>query len=237
MALPNPWYASWIAINTVYLERSGTSARLTLSLTRFPDDGRANLCTFVTFQRKTHFAFHRRTVEFRTRNFYFKVTKQNVCHARKRVMQSLKFARNSNMTNCPKWPNLSSDRRSCMSRICFVVFCRKLRISTLTYCRHLDIGTHPPGMALPRTAQVRLDRLHIRLGRFRSCLHKWNIAPSASCDLWRRRTDRWPCCPSLSNPAAIDLCIAWRFWMTTMEWLLNTWPRSSAVNQWIGRTG
>ena len=90
------------------------------------------------------------------------------------------FARNSNMTNCPKWPNLSSDRRFYMSRICFAVFCRKLRISTLTYCRHLDIGTHPPGMALLKTARFRLDRLHIRLGRFRSCLHKWIMAPSAA---------------------------------------------------------
>jgi len=47
------------------LERSGTSARLTLVLTRFPDDGRANFCTLVTFQRKTHFTFHRRNVHRR----------------------------------------------------------------------------------------------------------------------------------------------------------------------------
>jgi len=60
------------------LERSGTSARLTLALTRFPDDGSANFRTFVTFQRKTHFTFHRQTVPFGTDNFYFKVTKQNV---------------------------------------------------------------------------------------------------------------------------------------------------------------
>ena len=64
------------------------------------------------------------------------------------------------MTNCPKWPNLSSDRRFCMSRICFAVFCRKLRISTLSYCRHLDIGTHPLGMALLRTARFRLPPPH-----------------------------------------------------------------------------
>jgi len=136
------------------------------------------------------------------------------------------FAHNSNMTNYPKWPNLSSDRRFCMSRICFAVFYKKLRISTLTYCRHLDIGTHPLGMALLKTARFRLNRLHIRLGRFRSCLHKWIMALSAACDLWRRRTDRWPCCPSLSNPSCIDLCIPWRFWMTTIEWLLNTCPEA-----------
>jgi len=134
------------------------------------------------------------------------------------------FACNSNMTNCPKWSNLSSDRRFCMSRICFAVFCRKLRISKLTNCRNLDIGTHPLGMALLRTARFGLDRLHISLGRFLSFLHKWIMALSAACDLWHRRTDRWQCCPSLSNPSGIDLCIAWRFWMTTIEWLLNTYP-------------
>ena len=42
------------------MERSGTSARLTLAFTRFPDDGSANFCTLVTFQRKIHFTFHRR---------------------------------------------------------------------------------------------------------------------------------------------------------------------------------
>ena len=60
MALRNPWYASWIAINRAYMERSGASARLTLALTRFPDDGSANFFTLVTFQRKTYFTFHRR---------------------------------------------------------------------------------------------------------------------------------------------------------------------------------
>jgi len=29
-----------------------------LRFTRFPDDGSANLCTLVTFQRKTYFTFH-----------------------------------------------------------------------------------------------------------------------------------------------------------------------------------
>jgi len=47
------------------LERSGTSARLTLELTRFPDDSSADFRTLVTFQRKTHFTFHRRHVHRR----------------------------------------------------------------------------------------------------------------------------------------------------------------------------
>jgi len=39
------------------------------------------------------------------------------------------------------------------------------------------IGTHPPGMTLPRTAWVRLNRLRTGIGRFRSCLHKWGYNP------------------------------------------------------------
>ena len=41
-----------------------------------------------------------------------------------------------------------------------------------------EVDAHPPGMALPRTALVRLKRLRIGVGRFRSCLHKWGMVPS-----------------------------------------------------------
>jgi len=44
-----------------------------------------------------------------------------------------------------------------------------------------DISTHPAGIALPRTAWVRLNRFRNHVGRFRSCLHKWDKAPSAAC--------------------------------------------------------
>ena len=37
---------------------------------------------------------------------------------------------------------------------------------------HIFIPTHPPGMALPRTACVQLNHLHTGVTRFRSCLHK-----------------------------------------------------------------
>jgi len=47
---------------------------------------------------------------------------------------------------------------------------------------HPDTGTHPPGMTLPRTAWVRLNRLRTGVGRFRSCLYKWNMASSAVCE-------------------------------------------------------
>ena len=46
-----------------------------------------------------------------------------------------------------------------------------------------DTGTHPfPGMTLPRKAWVRLNRLRTGVGRFRSCLYKWGMAPSAACE-------------------------------------------------------
>jgi len=44
------------------------------------------------------------------------------------------------------------------------------------------IGIHPPGMALPRTAWVRLDRPHVHVGRFRSWLHRCGMAPSGVCE-------------------------------------------------------
>jgi len=44
-----------------------------------------------------------------------------------------------------------------------------------------DIGTQPPGMALPRTVWVWLNHLCTSVGRVRS-LHKWGMAPSAACE-------------------------------------------------------
>jgi len=129
------------------------------------------------------------------------------------------FARNSNITNCPKWPNLSPDRRFCIPRNCFAVFCRKLRISTLTYYRHPPSRNGPAkNSASPAWPPPHPSRTFPLLPT------QMEYCPSAACDLWRRRTDRWPCCLSLSNPSGIDLCIAWRFWMTTIERLLNTCP-------------
>jgi len=51
------------------------------------------------------------------------------------------------------------------------------RLSTLIP----DTGTHTPGMTLPRRAYVRLNRLRTGVGRFRSCLYKWDTASSAAC--------------------------------------------------------
>ena len=45
-----------------------------------------------------------------------------------------------------------------------------------------DVGFPPPGVDLPRLAWVRLNRLRTGVGRFRSSMHKWGLAPSAACE-------------------------------------------------------
>jgi len=44
------------------------------------------------------------------------------------------------------------------------------------------VGTHLLGMARPITALIPLNRLRTGVGRFRSCLCKWGMAPSAACE-------------------------------------------------------
>jgi len=46
---------------------------------------------------------------------------------------------------------------------------------------HPRVGVHLPGMALPRITWIRL-RLRTDVGRFRSCLYKWSMTPSAACE-------------------------------------------------------
>jgi len=41
---------------------------------------------------------------------------------------------------------------------------------------------HPRHWHPPRTAWIRLDRLRTGVGRFRSCLHKWGMAPPTDCE-------------------------------------------------------
>ena len=41
-----------------------------------------------------------------------------------------------------------------------------------------ETGARPVGMGLPRAAWVKLNRLRIGVGRFRSSMHKWGLAPS-----------------------------------------------------------
>ena len=63
----------------------------------------------------------------------------------------------------------------------------------------------PLGMTLPRTAWVRLKRLRSSVRRFRSCLYKWGMTSSCGPLVWRRRTNRRPCCPPMSNPSTSSL--------------------------------
>jgi len=97
-----------------------------------------------------------------------------------------------------------------------------------------DIGTHSPGMALLRTAWVRLNRLRIGVGRFRSCLHKWGMASSAACECGAEE--------QIVDPVVLQCPIHGLHGLTvlddeTIDWLLNFCPRSSAAKQWIERTG
>jgi len=82
----------------------------------------------------------------------------------------------------------------------------------------------PPGMTLPTRAWVRLNRLRTGVGRFRSCLHKWGMAPSAACECgaWWGRTNRQPCRPPMSNPSTSQRTA--RPDDETTEWLLKTCP-------------
>jgi len=73
-----------------------------------------------------------------------------------------------------------------------------------------------PVMTLPRRAWVRLNRLRTGVVRFHSWLYKWGMASSVTCEC-RRRTNRRPCCPPMSNPPTsswtdeshVDMMISW----------------------------
>jgi len=62
-----------------------------------------------------------------------------------------------------------------------------------------DIGTHPHGMTLPRTAWVWLNRIRTRCWTFPLLLVQMGYA--LLCGLWVWHRTR-PCCPSVSNPPA-----------------------------------
>jgi len=83
----------------------------------------------------------------------------------------------------------------------------------------------PPGMALPRRAWVRLNRLLAGVGHFRSCLYKWGVASSAvcECDAKEQTVNHVVLqCPihqrthGLHGLTVLD--------NETTEWLLNTCP-------------
>ena len=85
----------------------------------------------------------------------------------------------------------------------------------------------------PRTTWVRLGHLRTGVERFRSCLHKWVMV--SLCGLWVwRRTNLWPCCPSVSHPSTSP----WTARPDTSGWdngCSTPVPRSRAAKQWIER--
>ena len=54
-------------------------------------------------------------------------------------------------------------------------------------------SVRPIGMGLPRAAWVKFNRLRTGVGRFHSSMHKWGLAPSPNCSVWRLRANRRPC--------------------------------------------
>jgi len=88
-----------------------------------------------------------------------------------------------------------------------------------------DISIHPPGKALPRTAWVRLNRLRTGVGRFRSCLCKWDMSSSAACEFGaEERTVGHVIiqCPNHRSPHGLHGLTVLDD--ETIEWLLNTCP-------------
>ena len=91
----------------------------------------------------------------------------------------------------------------------------------------------PPGMALQRTAWVRLNRVRTGVGRIRSCLYTWGMVSSAACKCSAEEQST-----SLSsNVQSIDLLMdrtAWRFWTLRQSNGCSTpVPRSRAAKQWL----
>jgi len=83
----------------------------------------------------------------------------------------------------------------------------------------------PPGMTLPSRAWVWLNRLRTGVGRFRSCLYKWDMASSVACECGAEEQivdhvvlqypiHRLP--HALHGLTVLD--------DETTEWLLNTFP-------------
>jgi len=94
-----------------------------------------------------------------------------------------------------------------------------------------DFGTHLPGMALPRTKWVRLNCLRAGIGRFRFCLHKWGMAPSAACECGaeEQTVDHVILHRLIHRIYPMRDCMACRFWtMRQSNGCSTPAPRSSA---------
>jgi len=90
----------------------------------------------------------------------------------------------------------------------------------------------PPGMTLPRRAWVWLHRLRTSVGLFTPACTNGVWPPLLP--VWRRRTNRQPCCPPMSNQSTPTDCMAWRFWtMKQSNGCSTPSPRFSAAKQWF----
>jgi len=88
-----------------------------------------------------------------------------------------------------------------------------------------DTGTHPPVMTIPRKAWVRLNRLRTGVGRFLSCLYKWDMASSTACECGaeEQTVDHVVLqCPIHRPPHGLHGLTVLDD--ETSEWLLNTCP-------------
>jgi len=82
-----------------------------------------------------------------------------------------------------------------------------------------------PGMTLPRRAWVLLNRLRIGVGRFRSCLYKWGMVSSATCEFGaeEQTVDHvFLQCPTHRPPHGLHGLTVLDD--ETIEWLLNICP-------------
>ena len=106
--------------------------------------------------------------------------------------------------------------------------------------RNFELSTpfHPPGMSLLRTACVRLNCLRTGVRRFQSCLHKWSMAFSETCECGAEDQIVDHYCLPISNPLTSTWSTAWRFWMMRQSTGCSIpTPGSSVTNQWTERTG
>jgi len=91
---------------------------------------------------------------------------------------------------------------------------------------------NPPKTTLPRTIWVRLNRLCNGVGHFRSCLYKWGMASSTACECGaEEQTVGHVVLQCLIHRPPHGLHGLTVLDDETIEWLLNTCPRSSAAKQ------